>query len=81
MCSSPPPLNKSHIANTSFLLKSNPSRCDHHRRRHHHHHVILGFSMIGPNETLAPPRTVAARVDNIFHPRLSGQKGRGCLEA
>ena len=26
-----------------------------HRRRHHHHHVILGFSMIGPNETLGPP--------------------------
>ena len=32
-----------------------------HRCRHHHH-VILGFSMIGPNETLGTPRTVAARL-------------------
>ena len=34
----------------------------HRHRRRHHHHVILGFSMIGPNETLGTPRTVAARL-------------------
>ena len=39
-------------------------------RRHHHHHVILGFSMIGPNETLGPPRTVAARLCATFRPWL-----------